>query len=112
MENLLLLIFGAVNRDLIRTEPERDGLIPINLQLDPGVEAFRGGDTPTSPSFASLGLRKMISHIPLKFQHSHKTIIAFLCSNIVVLRIRLFLLRKSLEVSVLKPLKKPRKFQC
>ena len=40
---------GVINRNSIHTGPERDRLIPIKLQLGPGVEIIGGCDTPTPP---------------------------------------------------------------
>ena len=50
----LLSAKGVINRNSIHTGPERDRLIPIKLQLGPGVEIIGGCDTPTPPSFAPL----------------------------------------------------------
>ena len=50
----LLSAKGVINRNSIHTGPERDRLIPIKLQLGPGVEIIGGCDTPHTPSFAPL----------------------------------------------------------
>ena len=40
---------GVINRNSIHTGPERDRLLPIKLQLGPGVEIIGGCDTPHTP---------------------------------------------------------------
>ena len=50
----LLSAKGVINRNSIHTGPERDRLIPIKLQLGPGVEIIGGCDTPHTPSSAPL----------------------------------------------------------
>ena len=51
----LLSAKGVINRNSMHTGPERDRLIPIKLQLGPGVEII-GGVTPPPPSFAPLNV--------------------------------------------------------
>ena len=53
----LLSAKGVINRNSMHTGPERDRLIPIKLQLGPGVEIIGGCDTPPHPpSFAPLSI--------------------------------------------------------